>query len=92
MTKIEGMALNVVLQLAKAELMSVYRTDKVKIIGVGFDEDQPDMEGERSLVVTACVMPEEECFKADCGTHQWVLTWDEEECQFFQSYRLDQSN
>lgn len=83
------MALNVVLKLAKEVLMSDYRTDKVEIIGVGFDEERPDREGERSLIVTARVMPEEECFKTDRGTHQWVLTWDEEECQFFQSYRLD---
>ena len=92
MAKIESMALNVVLQLAKAELMSSYRTDKVEIIGVGFDWDvcESDEEGERSLMVTACIQPEEECFKKDRGTHPWVMVWDEETCEFHTLQRWDQ--
>ena len=92
MAKIESMALNVVLQLAKAELMSAYRTDKVEIIGVGFDWDvcESDEDGERSLMVTACIMPEEECFKKDRGTHPWVMVWDEETCEFHTLQRWDQ--
>ena len=92
MAKIESMALNVVLQLAKAELMSAYRTDKVEIIGVGFDWDvcESDEDGERSLMVTACIQPEEECFKKDCGMHPWVMVWDEETCEFHTLQRWDQ--
>ena len=94
MAKIESMALNVVLQLAKAELMSAYRTDKVEIKGVGFDWDvcESDEEGERSLMVTACIMPEEECFKKDRGTHPWVMVWDEETCEFHTLQRWDQDD
>ena len=90
--KIQSMPLNVVLQLAKAELMSACRTSRVKVIGVGIDDDirVNDEDGECSLMVTACIQPEEECFKEDCGVHPWVLRWDEEECDFISSMRWDQ--
>ena len=86
------MPLNVVLQLAKAELMSAYRTDNVEIGGVGFDEEvcESDEEGKRSLMVNAIVMPEEECFKNDGGYHPWVMIWDEEKCEFLQLERWDE--
>lgn len=92
MAKIEGMALNVVLQLAKAELMSAYRTDNVKIMGVDFDWDvcEGDEDGERSLMVDACIMPKEECFKKDSGRHPWLMVWDEETCEFHTLMRWDQ--
>ena len=92
MAKIESMALNVVLQLAKAELMSAYRTDKVEIKGVGFDEDacEDDEDGERSLMVNAVIFPDEECFKKDRGFHPWLMTWDEESCEFSTIMRWDQ--
>ena len=94
MAKIESMALNVVLQLAKAELMSAYRTDKVEIKGVGFDEDacEDDEDGERSLMVNAVIFPDEECFKKDRGFHPWLMTWDEESCEFSTIMRWDQED
>lgn len=92
MTKIEGMALNVVLQLAKAELMSAYRTHNVEVKSVGFDtkHTEYDNEGERTLMVWAHIEPEEECFADDRGTHPWQMTWDEKACEFYELWRDDQ--
>lgn len=92
MAKIEGMALNVVLQLAKAELMSTYRTHNVEVMGVGFDPTwmESDDEGECTLMVQAHIEPEEECFKNDYGTHPWIMIWDEESCEFHTLMRIDQ--
>ena len=94
MAKIESMALNVVLQLVKAELMDAYRTHNVDVLGVGFDDErtQFDEEGERTLSVMAHIEPKEKCFKNDCGTHPWIMVWDEEQCQFVSLMRMDQEN
>ena len=94
MAKIESMALNVVLQLAKEELMSSYRTHNVEVITVGFDPERTenDNDGERTLMVWAHIEPEEECFASDSGTHPWQMVWDEEACEFNQSWRDDEEN
>jgi hypothetical protein len=92
MAKIEGMALNMVLALAKAELMDACRTHNVEIKGVGFDPEYTDYdeEGERTLTVVAHIEAEEKCFKNDCGTHPWIMVWDEETCSFNSLMRIDQ--
>lgn len=91
-TKIESLPLNVVLQLAKAELMSSYKTNKVEIKGVGIDLDICDLDDddECSLMVDAEIYPENDVYKEDRGLHPWVMVWDEQRCGFHTIMRLDQ--
>lgn len=92
-TKIESLPLNIVLQLAKKELMECLNTKDVEILGVGFDWDvcESDDEDERSLMVTACVDGDDEQHTADYGKHPWVMVWDENTCEFHTLQRWDQS-
>lgn len=88
MVKIESLPLNVVLTLAKHELMSCFNTTNVKIKGVWFDWDwcDSDEEGDRSLMVTAEMQTDD----SNNGTHPWVMVWSEDECDFHTVMRLDQ--
>lgn len=92
MTKIEGMALNVVLALAKKEIMDYCMTTRVGVVSVGFDYDaiESDEDGERTLMVVADVDTDDERFKDCNGVHPWALVWDEDACEFHTAMRLDQ--
>lgn len=92
MAKIEGMALNVVLALAKKEIMDYCMTTRVGVVSVGFDYDviESDEDGERTLMVMADVDTDDERFKDCNGVHPWALIWDEEACEFHTTMRLDQ--
>ena len=89
MVKIESLPLNVVLTLAKHELMSCFNTTNVRIKGVWFDLDwcDSDEEGDRSLMVTAEMQTKDN----NNGTHPWVMVWNEYECDFHTVMRLDQN-
>ena len=86
----QSLPLAVVIDLAKAELMESFRTHDVQVLNVGLYDAYDDKENEQSIMVTATVNSEEECFAADCGTHPWLLTWDEDDCEFYRSMRWDQ--
>lgn len=88
-TKIQSLPLAVVINLAKAELMESYETHDVQVLNVGL-YDAYDYENEQSIMVTATVNYEDEYSEADCGTHPWVLTWDEDDCEFYRLMRWDQ--
>ena len=92
MAKIEGMALNVVLALAKKEIMDYCMTTRVGVVSVGFDYDviESDEDGERTLMVMADVDTDDERFQDCNGVHPWALVWDEETCEFVQAGRWDQ--
>lgn len=92
MAKIEGMALNVVLTLAKKEIMDYCMTTRVGVVSVGFDYDaiESDEDGERTLMVVADVDTDDERFKDCNGVHPWALVWDEETCEFHTAMRWDQ--
>jgi hypothetical protein len=92
MAKIEGMALNVVLALAKKEIMDYCMTTRVGVVSVGFDYDtiESDEDGERTLMVMADVDTDDERFKDCNGVHPWALVWDEDLCEFHTTMRLDQ--
>ncbi len=94
MTKIESLPLNVVLQLAKKEIMDYCMTTQVLIVSVGFDYDviEDDEVGERTLMAMANVITDDERFKDCNGFHPWALIWDEEECEFCTVARWDQDN
>jgi len=89
-TKIQSLPLAVVINLVKEELMESYRTHDVQVLNVGLYDAYDDKENEQSIMVTATVNSEEECFAADCGTHPWLLTWDEDDCEFYRLMRWDQ--
>ena len=88
-TKIQSLPLAVVINLAKAELMESYRTHDVQVLNVGLYEADDDFENEQSIMVTATVNSEEECFAADCGKHLWLMSWNEDECDFYRLIRWD---
>jgi hypothetical protein len=90
MAKIEGMALNVVLALAKKEIMDYCMTTKVLVVSVGFNYNLKDEDGERTLMVVADVDTDDERSKDCNGVHPWALVWDEEICEFHTAMRLDQ--
>ena len=92
MAKIEGMALNVVLALAKKEIMDYCMTTRVGVVSVGFDYDaiESDEDGERTLMVMADVDTDDERFQDCNGVHPWALVWDEEACEFHTAMRRDQ--
>lgn len=91
-TKIQSLPLAVVIKLAQAELMESYRTHNVFVLTVGvLDRDEiDDADNDQSIMVMATVNSDEECFAKDCGTHPWLLTWDEDECSFSSLCRWDQ--
>lgn len=92
-TKIQSLPMAVVIKLAQADLMESYRTHDVQVLSIGlFDDDGVwnDGENEKSLMVTAIVSSEEECFANDCGHHPWLMVWDEDECRFIRLCRWDQ--
>lgn len=92
MTKIESLPLNVVLQLAKKEIMDYCMTTEVLIMNVGFDYDllESDEDNETTLMATADVTTSDERFEDCNGIHPWALTWDEEMCEFCTVSRWDQ--
>ena len=94
MAKIEGMALNVVLALAKKEIMDYCMTTRVGVVSVGFDYDviESDEDGERTLMVMADVDTDDERFQDCNGVHPWALVWDEETCEFHTAMRWDQDS
>ena len=92
MAKIEGMALNVVLALAKKEIRDYCMTTRVGVVSVGFDYNAigSDEDGERTLMVVADVDTDDERFQDCNGVHPWALVWNEETCEFHTAMRLDQ--
>lgn len=91
-TKIQSLPMAVVFKMVKADLMESYRTHDVQVLSIGLcdSEELDDADNEQSIMVMATVNSDEECFAKDCGTHPWVLTWDEDECCFCYSHRWDQ--
>ena len=83
------MPLNVVCNLVRNEIVSACLTNAVTIISVGFAyKYYNDEENEYPLWVTAETL---NCyFDNDNGEHTWLLVWDEEECEFKTTMRLDQ--
>lgn len=89
-TKIQSLPMAVVIKLAQADLMESYRTHDVQVLSIGLCEDFDDGDSEQSVMVTAIVSSEEECFANDCGHHPWLMVWDEDECRFIRLCRWDQ--
>ena len=93
-TKIQSLPMAVVFKLVKADLMESYRTHDVQVLSIGLCDagEVGDAENEQSILVTATVQSDEECFAKDCGTHPWLMTWDEDECCFDFMSRDDQDD
>ena len=88
---IQGMPLNIVLKLAKEELMTVFQTVKVEILGVTLDYSYcGDFNDGAPLVVTS-KMTDTVGSKKNCGKHPWLMLWDEDACGFHTIMRLDQN-
>lgn len=91
--ELESMPLNIVLALAKAELMSAHKTTNVEVIGVSIDYDyEDDLDSGAPLLVTAIVDRDElgNEFDTDNQEHKWIMVWDNTMVGFHTIMRLDQ--
>ena len=91
--ELEAMPLNIVLSLAKAELMSTYNTSNVDVLGVSIDYDySEDDDSGAPLIVIADIDVDEKgnAFPDDETEHKFVMVWDNELVGFHTIMRLDQ--
>lgn len=91
--ELESMPLNIVLALAKAEIMSVHKTTNVEVVGVSIDYDyEDDLDSGTPLLVTAIVDKDElgNEFDANDQEHKWIMIWDNSLVGFHTIMRLDQ--
>lgn len=91
--ELESMPLNIVLALAKAELMSAHKTTNVEVVGVSIDYDyEDDLDSGAPLLVTAIVDKDElgNEFDANDQEHKWIMIWDNSLVGFHTLMRLDQ--
>lgn len=91
--ELESMPLNLVLALAKAELMSAHKTTNVEVVGVAIDYDyEDDLDSGAPLLVTASVDKDERGndFDIDNQEHKWIMIWDNSLVGFNTIMRLDQ--
>lgn len=91
--ELESMPLNIVLALAKAEIMSVHKTTNVEVVGVSIDYDyEDDLDSGAPLLVTAIVDKDElgNYFEPDDQEHKWIMMWDNRLVGFHTIMRLDQ--
>lgn len=91
--ELEAMPLNIVLALAKAELMSAHKTTNVEIVGVSIDYNyEDDLDDGAPLLVTAVVDKDElgNDFDVEDQEHKWIMYWDNKLVGFHTIMRLDQ--
>lgn len=91
--ELEAMPLNIVLALARAELMSAHKTTNVEIVGVSIDYDyEDDLDDGAPLLVTAVVDKDElgNDFDIEDQEHKWIMCWDNKLVGFHTVMRLDQ--
>lgn len=93
--ELESMPLNIVLALAKAELMSAHKTTNVEVVGVSIDYEYEDCSDNGApLLVTAIVDKDEfgREFDIDDQEHKWIMLWDNSLVGFHSIMRLDQKD
>ena len=90
MAKIESLPLNVVWNLTKQDLMVTCGTINVEIVGVGYaaEYDVSDNVDDYPLLVNALIIGAKRT--EDSGLHHWLMIWNENECDFHTTMRLDQ--
>lgn len=94
--ELESMPLNIVLALAKAELMSAHKTTNVEVVGVSIDYYYEDYSDNRTPLLVTAIVYKDEFDKLDDGydidnqEHKWIMIWDSCLVGFSSLMRLDQ--